>query len=189
MYDMGVPEPTYYTISRVEMSPPYFARKTLRVYNKYGNSELVDVIEDEQIDKFLNGEQVELRTSGGDYYAIKLMKEMKKGGTLQGGVKKNMIFDENGERRTDPEALAYIENTVEMLPQTKFEHSNAEGKYTAKKLFTCRDNAAILAKVGFSRPFWNSSPKLSMSPFKTAKARMPSHFSVLLSQRKSSQAR
>ena len=46
--------------------------------------------------------------------------KMKKGGTLEFGVKKNMIFDKNGERRIDPEALAYIENTVEMLPQTKF---------------------------------------------------------------------
>lgn len=159
IYDMGVPEPTYYTISRVEMSPPYFARKTLRVYNKYGNSELVDVIEDEQIDKFLNGEQVELRTSGGDYYAIKLMKEMKKGGTLEGGVKKNMIFDENGERRTDPEALAYIENTVEMLPQTKFEHSNAEGKYTAKRK---KLHEEIISHFREDKPCVNKRPAVAI---------------------------
>jgi len=159
MYDMGVPEPKYYTISRVEMSPPYFSRKTLRVYNKYGNSELVDVIEDEQIDKFLNGEQVELRTSGGDYYAIKLMKEMKKGGTLEGGVKKNMIFDENGERRTDPEALAYIENTVEMLPQTKFEHSNAEGKYTAKRK---KLHEEIISHFREDKPCVNKRPAVAI---------------------------
>lgn len=59
--------------------------------------------------------------------------KMKKGGTLEGGVKKNMLFDKNGERRVDPEALAYIENTVEMLPQTKFMYTNENGQYTPQR--------------------------------------------------------
>ena len=59
--------------------------------------------------------------------------KMKKGGTLEFGVKKNMIFDKNGERRVDPEALAYIENTVEMLPQTKFMHTKENGQYTPER--------------------------------------------------------
>ena len=159
MYDMGVPEPRYYTISRVEMSPPYFSRKTLSVYHKYGNSELVDVLEDEQIDKFLNGEQVELRTSGGDYYAIQLTEKMKKGGNLEGGVKKNMLFDKNGERRVDSEALAYIENTVEMLPQTKFEHTNAEGKYTAKRK---KLHEEIISHFHEGKPCVNQRPAVAI---------------------------
>lgn len=59
--------------------------------------------------------------------------KMKKGGTLEGGVKKNMLFDKNGERRIDPEAIAYIENTVEMLPQTKFMYTTDDGKYKPER--------------------------------------------------------
>lgn len=159
MYDMGVPEPTYYTISRVEMSPPHFAHKTLRIYHKYGNSELVDVIEDEKIDQFLNGEEVQIRPRGGDYYAIKLMKEMKKGGNLEGGVKKNMLFDKNGERRVDPEALAYIENTVDMLPQTKFMHTKENGQYTPdrKKL-----HEEIISTFHEGKPCVNQRPAVAI---------------------------
>ena len=48
-------------------------------------------------------------------------------------TKNNMIFDKNGERRVDPEALEYIETEVKMLPQTKFMHTDADGKYSAKR--------------------------------------------------------
>lgn len=159
MYDMGVPEPKYYTISRVEMSPPYFAHKSLSIYHKYGNSELVDIIEDEKIDQFLNGEEVQIRPMGGDYYAVKLIKEMKKGGNLEGGVKKNMLFDKNGERRVDPEALAYIENTVEMLPQTKFMYTNENGQYTPqrKKL-----HEEIIATFHEGKPCINKRPAVAI---------------------------
>lgn len=161
-YDMGVSEPIYYTISRVEMSPPYFAHKTLRIYHKYGNSELVDVLEDEQIDELLNGEEVQIRTSGGDYYAIqlkeKMQSKMKKGGML-GGVKMDMLYDKNGERRVDPEALAYIENTVEMLPQTKFMHTNIDGKYTAKRK---KLHDKIVAHFHEDKPCVNKRPAVAI---------------------------
>jgi hypothetical protein len=48
-------------------------------------------------------------------------------------TKNNMIFDKNGERRVDPEALEYIETEVKMLPQTKFMHTDTNGKYSAKR--------------------------------------------------------
>ena len=48
-------------------------------------------------------------------------------------TKNNMIFDKNGERRVDPEALEYIETEVKMLPQTKFMHTDSNGKYSAKR--------------------------------------------------------
>lgn len=48
-------------------------------------------------------------------------------------TKNNMIFDKNGERRVDPEALEYIETEVKMLPQTKFMHTDSDGKYSAKR--------------------------------------------------------
>jgi predicted ABC-type ATPase len=59
--------------------------------------------------------------------------KMKTSATLEGGVKKNMLFDKNGERRVDPEALEYIENTVEMLPQTKFMYTKENGEYTPER--------------------------------------------------------
>ena len=85
--------------------------------------------------------------------------KMKKGGTLEFGVKKNMIFDKNGERRIDPEALAYIENTVEMLPQTKFMYTKENGQYTPerKKL-----HQEILATFHEGKPCINQRPAVAI---------------------------
>ena len=85
--------------------------------------------------------------------------KMKKGATLEFGVKKNMIFDKNGERRIDPEALAYIENTVEMLPQTKFMYTKENGQYTPerKKL-----HQEILATFHEGKPCINQRPAVAI---------------------------
>jgi predicted ABC-type ATPase len=85
--------------------------------------------------------------------------KMKKGGTLEGGVKKNMLFDKNGERRIDPEAIAYIENTVEMLPQTKFMYTTDDGKYKPerKKL-----HDEIIATFHEGKPCINKRPAVAI---------------------------
>jgi predicted ABC-type ATPase len=85
--------------------------------------------------------------------------KMKKGGTLEGGIKKDMLFNKNGERRVDPEALAYIENTVEMLPQTKFMYTNENGQYTPerKKL-----HEEILATFHEGKPCINKRPAVAI---------------------------
>ena len=85
--------------------------------------------------------------------------KMKKGGTLEGGVKKNMLFDKNGERRIDPEAIAYIENTVEMLPQTKFMYTTDDGKYKPerKKL-----HDEIIATFREGKPCINQRPAVAI---------------------------
>jgi len=78
---------------------------------------------------------------------------------MEGGIKKNMLFDKNGERRVDPEALAYIENTVEMLPQTKFMYTNENGQYTPerKKL-----HEEILATFHEGKPCINKRPAVAI---------------------------
>jgi predicted ABC-type ATPase len=78
---------------------------------------------------------------------------------MEGGVKKNMLFDKNGERRVDPEALAYIENTVEMLPQTKFMYTKENGQYTPerKKL-----HEEILATFHEGKPCINQRPAVAI---------------------------
>jgi len=78
---------------------------------------------------------------------------------MEGGVKKNMIFDKNGERRVDPEALAYIENTVEMLPQTKFMYTKENGQYTPdrKKL-----HEEIIATFHEGKPCVNQRPAVAI---------------------------
>lgn len=78
---------------------------------------------------------------------------------MKGGIKKNMIFDKNGERRVDPEALAYIENTVEMLPQTKFMYTKENGQYTPerKKL-----HEEILATFHEGKPCINQRPAVAI---------------------------
>jgi predicted ABC-type ATPase len=78
---------------------------------------------------------------------------------MEGGVKKNMLFDKNGERRVDPEALAYIENTVEMLPQTKFMYTNENGQYTPdrKKL-----HEEIIATFHEGKPCVNQRPAVAI---------------------------
>jgi predicted ABC-type ATPase len=163
MYSMGVPEPTHYTISRVEMSPPYFAIKSLKLYHKNGMFEFEDVLEGSDINKFIKGEQVDLRDSSGDYYAIqlteKMQSKMKTGGKIQGGVREDMLFDKNGERRVDKEALEYIENTVEMLPQTKFMYTNEKGEYkpARKKL-----HEQIIAHFHEDKPCVNKRPAVAI---------------------------
>jgi hypothetical protein len=94
-----------------------------------------------------------------NYQARNNLKEMKKGGNLEGGVKKNMLFDKNGERRIDPEAIAYIENTVEMLPQTKFMYTTDDGKYKPerKKL-----HDEIIATFHEGKPCINKRPAVAI---------------------------
>lgn len=163
MYQMGVSEPTHYTISRVEMSPPYFAIKSLKLYHKNGMFEFEDVLDGSDINKFIKGEQVDLRDSSGDYYAIQLTEKMeskmKKGGDLKVGSKDAMMFDKNGERRVDPEAIAYIENTNAMLTQTKFLHTDKNGKYTPtrKKL-----HDKIVAHFHEDKPCVNKRPAVAI---------------------------
>ena len=163
MYDMGVPEPAYYDISRVEMSPPQFSIKSLKLYHKHGMNEFVDVIEGADINKFLKGEQVDLRDSGGDYYAIQLTEKMeskmKKGGDLKVGYKDAMMFDKNGERRVDPEAIAYIENTNAMLTQTKFLHTDKNGKYTPSRR---KLHEKIIAHFHEDKPCVNKRPAIAI---------------------------
>jgi len=85
--------------------------------------------------------------------------KMKTSATLEGGVKKNMLFDKNGERRVDPEALEYIENTVEMLPQTKFMYTKENGEYTPerKKL-----HDEIIATFHEGKPCINKRPAVAI---------------------------
>ena len=133
IYFMGVEEPNYDKITEVRMSAPHFSRKTLTIKYTNGRFEFEDVIDGDKINDFLSGEQIDLRDSSGEYYGIQLMKKMKEGGKLEGGIRKDMLYDKNGERRVDPEALAYIENTVEMLPQTKFMYTKENGEYTPER--------------------------------------------------------
>ena len=70
-----------------------------------------------------------------NWYPMKDLKKFAEGGMTKTtkNTKNNMIFDKNGERRVDPEALEYIETEVKMLPQTKFMHTDTNGKYSAKR--------------------------------------------------------
>jgi predicted ABC-type ATPase len=74
-------------------------------------------------------------------------------------TKNKMIFDKNGERRVDPEALEYIETEVKMLPQTKFMHTDTHGKYSAKRK---KLHEEIIAHFHEGKPCVNKRPAVAI---------------------------
>lgn len=78
-YEQGVKDPNFYTIAKAYYSDPSYRFKTLSIDFVGGGTE---VLSEGQIEAFLKGEQVQMKTYGKyDFYAIQLTpRKMKNGG-------------------------------------------------------------------------------------------------------------
>lgn len=91
LYSMGVKLPTAYTIQMVRMTPAKFDNRDLIISFDNGTEERIPL---SKVDSFIKGDEVVLRTSKGESYALQLMQGQSKRKMAKGGNLEPVSFEE-----------------------------------------------------------------------------------------------
>lgn len=117
IYTLGVSDPITRTIESARVTPDNFVHRFVMLSLNSGSIEKFKL---EELDNFLNGDDVEVRDSKGEPYVIALAESlMKKGGSLGNGIEKDTVL------LPDVVAEGYAEQaTVHMLKSQLDNYSN-----------------------------------------------------------------